>query len=481
MSAIRIAARTIPASMALLLTLWAAPGLLAIEVTTTADENGANSAACALREAVRAINDESSFGGCTFTPSDTLIELGEETYQLSLNVGVTDRVQISSPMTIQGQGPDQTIIERAGAFDDDMLFIVLEAPGLVTLEGFTLRGSTGTFNSAIDYIARTGHELLIRNLVFRDNAANGAPLRIQGDADGTARLEQVLFEDNINTDGFGGGIDCSAPESSLTPFVSLVDVIFRNNVVNDDDGFSTALGGGFLSEGCQSDLENVTFDNNSAFSSSGDSFGGGLAITSGDIPANVTLTNVTFFGNSADTGGGLIQGESSGSPLAVTLSNVTFAGNSASLAGDHLFQDSGSTSLRNVLFGPSTEGGCASTLNLDITLLGGNMDSDGTCLVEQTEADPGLAGTLEQQGGFTPTVALVPGAAAIDAGTNSDCPATDQRGAQRPFDGDGDEVAVCDVGAFELAPILIFADGFESGDTGGWSFSVPCSSATLGC
>jgi hypothetical protein len=164
--------------------------------------------------------------------------------------------------------------------------------------------------------------------------------------------------------------------------------------------------------------------------------------------------------------------------LAVTLSNVTFAGNSASLAGDHLFQDSGSTHLRNVLFGPTPGDDCAA---VSVTLLGGNMDSDGTCGAEQTEADPGLAGTLEQQGGFTPTVALVPGAAAIDAGTNSDCPATDQRGAQRPFDGDGDEVAVCDVGAFELAPIVIFADGFESGDTGGWSYSVPCSSATLGC
>lgn len=478
MSPIRIAARTIPASMAFLLTLWAAPSLLAIEVTTTADENGANSAACALREAVRAINNESSFGGCTFTPGDTLIELGAETYQLSLNVGVSDRVQITSPMTIQGQGPDQTIIERTGAFDDDMLFIVLGTDGIVTLEGFTLRGSTGTFNSAIDYLARTGDELLIRNLVFRDNDANGAPLRIQGDADGTARLERVIFEDNINTGGTGGGIDCSASESFPTPFVSLVDVLFRNNEVNNDDGFSTAIGGGFLSEGCQSDLENVTFDNNTAFSSTGASFGGGLAIVGGELPTNVTLTNVTFFGNSAGTGGGLIQGETPGFPLAVTLSSVTFAGNSASLAGDHLFQDSGSTDLRNVLFGPTPGDDCAA---VSLTLLGGNMDSDGTCLVEQTEADPGLAGTLTQQGGFTPTVALVPGAAAIDAGTNSDCPPTDQRGAQRPFDGDGDEVAVCDVGAFELAPIVFFADGFESGDTSRWSLTVPCSSAGLGC
>lgn len=67
--------RTLSAAMALLLALLAAPSLPAIEVTTTADENGGSVATCALREAVRAINDESSFGGCTFTPGDTLIEL----------------------------------------------------------------------------------------------------------------------------------------------------------------------------------------------------------------------------------------------------------------------------------------------------------------------------------------------------------------------------------------------------------------------
>ncbi len=66
-----------------------------------------------------------------------------------------------------------------------------------------------------------------------------------------------------------------------------------------------------------------------------------------------------------------------------------------------------------------------------------------------------------------------PGAVAIDAGTNTGCPASDQRAASRPFDGDGDEAAVCDVGAFEASDIDIFADGFESGDTDSWSSAVP--------
>jgi hypothetical protein len=106
-------------------------------------------------------------------------------------------------------------------------------------------------------------------------------------------------------------------------------------------------------------------------------------------------------------------------------------------------------------------GGCNSTSAPVITLLGGNMDSDASCGVEQTEPNPGLASSLAFNGGFTPTVELLPNAAAIDAGTNVGCPATDQRGALRPFDGDGDQIPQCDVGAYERAPLIIFASGFE--------------------
>lgn len=51
-----------------LLILLASPAVNAIVVTTTDDENGANAGNCSLREAVRTINDQSSFGGCVFTP-----------------------------------------------------------------------------------------------------------------------------------------------------------------------------------------------------------------------------------------------------------------------------------------------------------------------------------------------------------------------------------------------------------------------------
>jgi hypothetical protein len=199
-----------------------------------------------------------------------------------------------------------------------------------------------------------------------------------------------------------------------------------------------------------------------------------MSVILATLPNTVTLTNVTFFDNSADLAGGFGQSERTIAPLSVTLSNVTFAANMAVEAGDHFFQDAGVTNPRNVLFGPSSLDGCDRSSALVITLLGGNMDSDGSCGVEQTELDPGLAIAPAFDGGFTPTLALLPGAAAIDAGTNSGCAGLDQRGAVRPFDGDGNQVAQCDVGAYERgAPLGIFVDGFESGTTSAWSATVP--------
>jgi hypothetical protein len=61
---------------------------------------------------------------------------------------------------------------------------------------------------------------------------------------------------------------------------------------------------------------------------------------------------------------------------------------------------------------------------------------------------------LGENGGSTPTHALADDSPAIDAGDNNACPPTDQRGASRPVDGDGDGQAVCDIGAYEYGAVL---------------------------
>jgi pimeloyl-ACP methyl ester carboxylesterase len=65
---------------------------------------------------------------------------------------------------------------------------------------------------------------------------------------------------------------------------------------------------------------------------------------------------------------------------------------------------------------------------------------------------------LRNNGGWTQTIALLPGSPAIDGGDPTGCKdphgvvlTTDQRGALRPIDGNGDGNAVCDIGAYEAA------------------------------
>src|SRR5262249_17849692 len=76
---------------------------------------------------------------------------------------------------------------------------------------------------------------------------------------------------------------------------------------------------------------------------------------------------------------------------------------------------------------------------------GASGDQVGT---PQTRLDPKL-GPLQNNGGPTRTHALLPGSPAIDRGDNGGVLATDQRGAARIKDGDGNGSKVVDVGAFE--------------------------------
>lgn len=97
---------------------------------------------------------------------------------------------------------------------------------------------------------------------------------------------------------------------------------------------------------------------------------------------------------------------------------------------------------------------------------GHNLDGGDTCgfgsTGDLTDTNPQL-GPLQDNGGLptslgqTPwTHALHGGGPAIDAGPEVGCPATDQRGIARPMDGDFDDTARCDVGAYEFELIEVY-------------------------
>ena len=226
--------------------------------------------------------------------------------------------------------------------------------------------------------------------------------------------------------GFGGGLYNS---STLT----LRNVVVANN--------TAAASGGGISNDNDITLTNCVVSGNTAAN-----FGGGI-----DNPATATLENVTVSGNTANAGGGIANDDSFGA-MAV-LTNVTIADNSASPGMGGGFYNVGDATFGYVIVANRPSGdNCAGSGTS--TSQGHNLDSANTCGFagpgDLVDMDPQL-GPLQDNGGPTPTHALLPGSPAIDAG-GSDCPppATDQRGFPRPVDGNDDGVATCDIGAYEL-------------------------------
>jgi len=208
--------------------------------------------------------------------------------------------------------------------------------------------------------------------------------------------------------------------SSAAP--TLTNVTFSGN-------FATGLGGGVYNTSSSPHLMKVTFNNNSA------ALGGGLL---NELDSSPTLENVTFSGNSAtEYGGGMLNRAVNSNPV---LTNVTFSNNSATIEGGAI-ANAGHTIIRNSILWGNTGG---EIVNLpeavsDVTysiVQGGYADTGNL------DVDP-LLGSLQDNGGFTQTMALGPGSPAVDAGDDENCPDTDQRDVARP---QGNH---CDIGAHE--------------------------------
>ena len=261
----------------------------------------------------------------------------------------------------------------------------------------------------------------------------------------------------------------------------------------------SASGGGVVASGFL-DVRNSTFNDNTAFT--GDptppvdnaarlgngpepeetpfSFGGGLAVQ----PAEAELLNSTFSGNTAYHGGGIahgfeqVQPPPKGGPQGPEpqggLGNsgfdfLTVTNNSATDGGGiWIGDDPNEVHLYASIVGDQESGADCFEPGKDSPLVdeGFNLDSDGTCVSEPTsDTDDPELDELDDNGGPTETHRLQEGSPAIDM-VNGECPPEDQRGRNRPENGDGTGPNRCDAGAFELrAPELpdpLFCPGFKN-------------------
>jgi CSLREA domain-containing protein len=378
-----------------------------ITVNTTNDELNTDGD-CSLREAIQSFSTQSAVDGCVAGAGNDTITLPAGTYTLAipgsgedgnatgdLDVGVASVVPVNPiTLTIQGAGATTTVIDGGGL--DRVLHLRYSTSTLI-LQDLTIR------NGALTDVGGAGI-LSWGNLVLRRVIVENNTITFTGSGDAA----------------IGGGI-CLGCVTGTGSGV-LEQVILQNN--------SAARGGGLFSN------QPLTITASSLISNTAVSGGG---ITNYGA---LTLVNSTVSANVATFIAGGIDNDVPGGNL--SLLNSTISHNQR--VGIR-FWSGATASLKNTIVAYNTDGGWFNCDGTAYTSAGYNLSSDGSCTNftapgDLNNTDP-LLGLLQNNGGFTPTRALLSGSPAINAGTNTDCPATDQRGVARPQGG------VCDIGAFE--------------------------------
>jgi hypothetical protein len=310
----------------------------------------------------------------------------------------------------------------------------------------------GAFGGAI---AVSGGNIQIADGVFISNTAGvGGAIFIGGNLEDccNATANNNLFQTNSAIQGGALGIEGDVED--CCSFSGEGDTYQQNS----------ATQGGALYLGAQSAVlsGSVMFSNTAALHGGGAFIdaGGNFTVSVSALIANwaaqdggaihnggaFTLTNSTVSGNQADNVGGGIANFDSAFLLNATVSDNSSPGGAGLMNGNLFVVQNSLIALNN---GDNCNGGLFS--------LGHNLEDGGTCAMghgtDQNNTAPSME-NLGQYGGETLTHALMAGSPAIDAGDPAACAGTDQRGAPRSVDGDGDGVAVCDIGAYEYGALL---------------------------
>ncbi len=360
------------------------------------------------------------------------------------------------------------------------------------------------------YTTGAGNHLTINNGSIIDNSSQDNGAGIKGDTGSIISLTNVtvsgntayfggggfaVFSGTLNitggsitnnaSTGFSGGGINTGGNTALT--------ITNVSITNNHAGASGYGGGVVIYSSGGSTITNSVISGNTA------TLGGGGIYYSNIATHRITGTTVSgnsagggFVFNNFRGGGGLVNEKAT-----VNISNSTVSGNSSGCecgGGGIITYNAGTTKLRNVTVANNTAsaglgGGIVSFISgfpAGLTNIGNTIIADNTASVANNDVDGAIAsqgfnlvrsrGTstgyvasdlpdgsnpmldvLGNNGGATHTHRLLAGSQAIDKGSNAlavdpfnnAALGSDQRGFARTFDGDGNNTATVDIGAFE--------------------------------
>jgi hypothetical protein len=437
---------------------------------------------CTLRAATMEANANSN-------PSITII-IPAGIYRISIPPNNPEddghgSIKIRHSLTITGAGSRQTTVDVDGHVIHDRTLEIISSTSnsTITIQGLTIQEGNVTTAQPTGpkgggMYVKLGNEagvsgsLTLKDVVFKLNSAQGVGaagggLYLEGWGQSSFSLSNVTISNNtVASDSFAGaGLQFESGDYNLAkPYSSLV-------------------------------IQNSYIANNKAVTlTNGNPWGGGIDIRHG----KVTLVGSTLANNQADQGGGIsLDGVNS----VFNLINSTLSGNQANLNGGGVYAVNGVAALASMtimsnnadddLNGSGQGGGIYQTGSSSVTLANSlvaynhettydpiqqiyvpshgdlrgfytsegyngfvdTLDSTFSGLHNSDRYDITytLIGSLDNNGGDTPTRALLAGSEAINAGNPAGCndptgsPLTsDQRGFMRVIFGR------CDIGAYEL-------------------------------
>jgi len=354
----------------------------------------------------------------------------------SIEIEVTGKIplenklpQIEEDLAIAGPGPASLTVGRAPS---GAMFRIFEFDSGVTgsLTGLTVtEGNSGAGGGILN---KSGSSLTLTRVAVVGNAS----------------VEEL---GKIPT-GTGGGIH------SIGSLTLRESVVSGNRAASVEGSEETAAGGGGIFAFGKLTIDRSTISGNEveAFGETGSIFavGGGI-----DAMGEAVIERSTISGNSVLAGGAGTTSVTGGGIAGNKgeLTSLTITGNSASAAeafGANLYLADG-PAVRNTLV--SDPKGDAESCFGTLVSGGFNLDEDGSCgftnSSDLVEVVAGLDPVLRDNGGPTPTHALLAGSIAIDRGSSFGS-GVDQRGLPRPSDfpaiGDKEGGDGSDIGAFEL-------------------------------
>lgn len=325
---------------------------------------------------------------------------------------------------------------------------------LVQVSGCTFSDCDGSNGGAINSL---GCQLTVINSTFTDCDAFGTG----GGGSGSGGIGGAIYIDGVS-------------QSSVDPRLDVSGCTFTTNKANDHGGAIFAYT--YPGSGSECVFDTCTFDSNQVVLGTAVGFGGaiyqqecGVAVRRSTFKGNTTIKfggamwahsavgvfeNCTFQGNQAVGGSPAFGGA-----LSITgvfeINAVTFSGNHAGDWGGGIFAGNpSSTTLRNSILDRNTGTNQYNGWNVNSTLRdGGNnmqfpgdkmptfatLDTHATASVMIQDAAPQAIGN---HGGPTPTMPLLGGSPAINAGNAATAPTVDQRGSAR--------VGAPDLGSYEF-------------------------------